>query len=93
MADCLAILAGEARGAVRHSPSALCGADLGTQIRALSSGWETEDTVGIAALRGVARDNLVSWLHARDSLANALHFGASFVPQNTWELAFRVASF
>ena len=55
---------------VRHGSASLGAPDLWAQVGPLAPWREAEDALGFAALRGVARDNLVAFLDAGDSLAN-----------------------
>jgi hypothetical protein len=93
MVQARAVLTAEAGGAVRHEPDALCGTDLRAEVRALATGRKAEDAAGVAALRGVAWDDLVSRLHTRNTCANALNLTPCLVSQNAGKFAFGIAAF
>jgi hypothetical protein len=93
MVQTRAVLTAEAGGAVRHEPDTLRGTDLRAEVRALATGRKAEDATGVATLRGVARDDLVSRLHTCNACANALNLTPCLVSQNAWKFAFRIAAF
>lgn len=78
---------GEARGAIRHHTLTLCATDFRAQV---SLGASAEDAV--TALRSIARNNLIAWLHTGDALTYRLYDTTSLVTQDAWKLSFRVAT-
>mmetsp|Transcript_31059 Transcript_31059/g.51217 ORF Transcript_31059/g.51217 Transcript_31059/m.51217 type:complete len:289 (-) Transcript_31059:49-915(-) len=77
-------------GAIWHHTATLGAPNLWAKVGALSSRWETEDAVRLAALRGVAGDDLVARLQPRDAFADALHHRTGFVAQDAGEEPFWV---
>lgn len=89
MVNVVSILVVKALGPIRHHSLALRRSDCGAKIGL----WAlAEDTAWPGALRGVAWDDMITWLNACNSLADAFDDTASLVTQNTGEETFRIVS-
>ncbi|MNJ24367.1 hypothetical protein D3C77_187820 [compost metagenome] len=78
---------GEARGAIRHQPFALGGANGLAQV-----GLAGAAEFALAAFGGVQRDHMIADCDRRDALAHRFDDRTAFMAEDRWEDAFRVCT-